>query len=409
MNQAERQVVGFLPKSRKKVKPPKGQNRLLAIAIDDYIHCPKLHNCKKDVEDFVEVLTSRFGFEQKNVLILVNREATAGKILKAFRDFIKEIKPSDSLIIYFSGHGTYDEVYQQGYWIPVEARVGKIEDYIPNSVIINILNRINSLHTFLIADSCFSGTLFQKYKVSVGLERLGYFPSRWGLTSGRNEVVSDGTPGDNSPFSDCLLYYLKNVHSSFGVAKLCDYVVENVAASNYQIPRGETLKVEGHRGGQFFFELKEQAAFSPSKLVGEKATKRAEGSIGSVLEGSSKLVEKANMGPSKTERLKWLLAGTIALIFLFLMLRFAINNIKSTDLSSKVNGKVWLKNGQSAANLVLDIDNGLASAITNNQGHFYLEIPKSNSDFVQVLITKNSDTLIDERMIVANLVEIPID
>ena len=405
--QIEKQIGSIMSKSQE-VKPSEGQNYLFVIAIDDYVHCPKLHNCKKDVEDFVEVLTSRFDFKKENVQKLIDQNATAGNILKAFRDYIKKIQPSDSLIIYFSGHGTYDEVYDQGYWIPVEAQVGKIEDYISNSVIINVLNRTKSLHTFLITDSCFSGTLFQKYKMSVGIERLSYFPSRWGLTSGRNEVVSDGNPGDNSPFADCLLYYLKNVRNSFGVAKLCTHVVENVTASNHQIPRGETLKVEGHRGGQFFFDLKEQVLTKPTGV--ENEAKALVKTIESPAKKPSVLTEKPKVPHPKTTRLKWLLTGAIALIFLLTILRFVVNNDQSPIESfSKISGKIWLKNGESTADLIVNIDKGLAITSTDNQGNYYLEIPKTNNDFVMVLITKNTDTLLYEKMLVANLNEIPID
>ena len=53
----------------------------------------------------------------------------------------------------------------------------------------------------MIVDSCFSGSLFMRFK-SVGLaERLEHIPSRWGLTAGRNEVVADGKMGNNSPFA----------------------------------------------------------------------------------------------------------------------------------------------------------------------------------------------------------------
>ena len=81
----------------------KRTNYLLAIGIDDYVHCPKLYNCVKDVEDLLEVLTAKYSFEKKSIKTLFNHEATRGNIYKAFRHLAEKITPDDNLIIYFSG------------------------------------------------------------------------------------------------------------------------------------------------------------------------------------------------------------------------------------------------------------------------------------------------------------------
>ena len=79
---------------------------------------------------------------------------------------------------------------------------------------------------------------------------------RWGLTAGRNEIATDGQPGGNSPFAESILYELRNANGPVGVAELCYKVLEIVAANADQTPRGEPLKIDGHRGGQFVFHLK---------------------------------------------------------------------------------------------------------------------------------------------------------
>ncbi len=231
----------------------KGINYLFVIAIDAYEYCPKLYNCINDANGLIKVLTEKYEFEPANIQTLFNEAATEGNIFNEFRTLIKKITAEDNVIIYFSGHGEYDEVFEEGYWIPVNAQLGAHEDFIPNSKIKNILEAIKAKHIFLIADSCFSGSLFTQFKSASVAERLENDPSRWGLTAGRNEVVSDGQVGDHSPFSDSLLYHLKESKVPIGVATLCNRVVENVVAAADQTPRGEPLKVRGHRGGQFFF------------------------------------------------------------------------------------------------------------------------------------------------------------
>ena len=233
-----------------------GKNYLLVIGIDEYVHCPTLYNAVKDAKDIVEVLISRFQFETENIQTLYNQAATKSNIYKAFEYFAEKVTPADNFLLYFSGHGEFKKLFNLGYWIPVEAEIDATHKFIPNSEVKNILSAIKSHHTFLMADSCFSGSLFAKgtgKNISLRKEKD---PSRWGLTAGRNEIVTDGTPGKNSPFAESILYQLRNADSPIGVAELCNKVLEVVAANADQTPRGEPLKIEGHRGGQFVFHLK---------------------------------------------------------------------------------------------------------------------------------------------------------
>ncbi len=233
---------------------PQGKNYLFVIAIDEYEHCPKLYNAVKDAKDLVQILSEKYFFESPNIITLFDSEATEANIIHNFRDIARSLTPQDNLVIFFSGHGEFDEVFKEGYWVPVGAKRGALENYLPNSKIRTILNAIASHHTFLISDSCFSGTLFAGQSKDVIAERLERDPSRWGLTAGRNEIVDDGKPGSNSPFADSLVYHLKNSDKPLGVMELCQKVMEEVVANARQTPRGEPLKVDGHRGGQFYFQ-----------------------------------------------------------------------------------------------------------------------------------------------------------
>ena len=234
----------------------KGKNYLFAVGINDYVHCPKLKNAVKDVQDFIRLLTTKYQFDNENITTLFDAAANSRNIQKAFRQLAEKVKADDNLIIYFSGHGEFDRIFQQGYWIPVDAELGAFDTYLPNSTIRDVLNAIPSHHTFLIADSCFSGTLFSgdaSRDISARLERDS---SRWGLTAGRNEIVDDGRVGTNSPFAAKLLDILDKNDKPLGVAELCAKMMEIVSANADQTPRGEPLKVRGHEGGQFFFHLK---------------------------------------------------------------------------------------------------------------------------------------------------------
>lgn len=247
--------------------PTTGKNYLFVIAIDAYTNCPRLHNCVRDANALMEILYEKYLFDKAHTYTLFNEEATERNIFYTFRELAEKVTSQDNLLIYYSGHGEYDQVIDEGYWVPVDGHLGAQEDYIANGRIKTFLNAIPSHHTFLIVDSCFSGSLFTQFKNATVANRLEKDPSRWGLTAGRNEIVSDGKAGDNSPFADMLLYQLRNSTGPIGVASICNKVIENVIANADQTPRGEPLKIKGHRGGQFFFHPKNAAAIIPSDAM----------------------------------------------------------------------------------------------------------------------------------------------
>ncbi|MEM9935391.1 MAG: caspase family protein [Bacteroidota bacterium] len=262
------------------------KNYLLAIAINEYKSESDLFNCVKDAEDLIRLLTSEFDFNRENVSFLCG-----GDIKEEFHDVLardaqgEPIKPNRrgiirslldvatkiaedtkqdkdlkvNLILYYSGHGYFDNFLNQGYWIPWDAEKHDFAAYISNSTLRDFLNRIPTHHTVLIADSCFSGSLFMSGEgKSVASSRLEKDKSRWGITAGRNEVVSDGSVGENSPFLKAILEEL----SKFDVIPISDLgikVLEKVAANDKQTPRAEPLRISGHDGGQYVFRKRRSA------------------------------------------------------------------------------------------------------------------------------------------------------
>lgn len=250
----QRRSIGFQEMAQGSV--PQGVNYLLVIGIDEYTHCPRLYNAVKDAQAFADLLTEKYQFDVSHVKMLFNAQATQQSIYEAFKRLVQQVTPNDNLVVYFSGHGEFEADIEEGYWIPAEAALGFHGQYIPNSRIIKYLQSINSHHTFLVVDSCFSGAMFAHRKLDPK-HRLEKDPSRWLLTSGRKEVVSDGKPGDHSPFADNLLYLLKNnADAGLSVTSLINYVVDVTIENAQQTPRGEPLNIQSHKGGQFFFHLK---------------------------------------------------------------------------------------------------------------------------------------------------------
>jgi WD40 repeat protein len=235
----------------------KAKNYLFVVGINDYAYWPKLNNAVKDASDITTTLLGLYNFDFSNVILLKNEQSTRNNIYKSLRSLIELITPQDNLLIYYSGHGFFDELLNEGYWIPVDAQVNAAGDYLSNSDLLKIIGNINSQHTFLVADACFSGSLFSDSKRGY-TENVEKYKSRWGLASGRLEVVSDGEIGQNSPFTETVLEFLKdNGKEKFPVSDLIYYVKTKVAERSNQTPLGNPLKSAGDEGGEFVFYKKQ--------------------------------------------------------------------------------------------------------------------------------------------------------
>jgi len=229
------------------------KNYLLVIGINNYIYWPKLNNAVKDAKDVVSALMTLYSFDSSDVTLLTDSAATRNTIYKTLRSYIEKVRPQDNFLLYYSGHGMFDELLNEGYWIPYDAQIGNEGDYLANSSLLKILQNINSKHTFLVADACFSGALFSEASRGY-VENVSKYKSRWGLASGRLEKVSDGQSGTNSPFASSFIDYLKqNKKESFPVSEIIQYVKVKVAETSNQTPMGNPLKNVGDEGGEFIF------------------------------------------------------------------------------------------------------------------------------------------------------------
>ena len=230
-----------------------GKNYLLLIGVNEYESWSKLHNAVRDCGDIMSLLTTEYQFEPENVITLFNDMATRENILETFESLQDRLTANDNLLIYYAGHGYYDEKSELGYWVPVNARLNKVPDFIRNSTIHDYVKTIPSHHTFLIADACYAGSLFARTRGVINEENR----SRWAFTSGNIEKVWDGQPGQNSPFARYLLSILRsNKNPNLRADDLIETVAGLVARNTAQTPVGAPLQNVGDDGGVFTFRRK---------------------------------------------------------------------------------------------------------------------------------------------------------
>lgn len=238
-----------------------GEKYIMVIAIDKYAEKEfrTLHNAKNDARRLVSVLTSKYGFKTIHDP-LFDSKATRRNILETLNELMSSLTKDDSIIIYHAGHGLIHPKTKKGFWIPYEATF-TLGDWISHSEIIGYLEEFEVKHLCLITDSCFSGSLFSQsrgvdYATSHYL-KLSEFKSRWFLTSGRDERVSDGKAGKGSPFSNALIsFFENNTKDLFSISELAMHVEKETSEAAHQTPRSGAISSLGDEGGQLIFELK---------------------------------------------------------------------------------------------------------------------------------------------------------
>lgn len=236
----------------------KGKNYLLVVGINKYKFWNPLSNATTDAKKVKSILQKRYGFISENTFEIYNEDATSKNILKKLSKLREKIGPQDNLLLYYSGHGYYNAAIEEGFWIPFNAQKGEETQYLANATLLKYIKAIKARHIFLVADACFSGSLFTQGNRGY-IDNVEQYRSRWGFASGRLEFVSDGSVGKSSPFATYFLKYLTtNKKKRFAISELIQYVKVSVANNANQTPIGHPLKNVGDEGGEFVFYLQEK-------------------------------------------------------------------------------------------------------------------------------------------------------
>ena len=241
----------------------KGEDYLVLLAVDNYRSWDKLKNPVADAEGVQEVLVKNYSFKDSNIISLYNEKFNLKSVDSLFRKLILQIGENDRIIVYYAGHGFYDSLLQEGYWIPFDGESltddgNSFSGYIPNSRIDKYIKSLKSKHTLFITDACFSGSYFIDQGRGAYERKLGDLNSRWLFTSGRMEEVADSYANTgHSPFAYFLISFLADPPSDiFTISELVAAVSKSVGNNSKQMPVARPIKNSGDAGGEFVFQKK---------------------------------------------------------------------------------------------------------------------------------------------------------
>jgi uncharacterized caspase-like protein len=208
---------------------------LFASDVYDTATWKPLANPIHDARTLAKELRERYGFivelvENPTWQVMRDR-------LQAWQQ--REYGPDDQLLVFFAGHGTYDELTREGFVIARDTGAGSSPmPALSNSQLRTAIDAIPCDHIMVIMDTCFGGTFDQAIgqaghrgdamydDIAVGklVERLLGYKSRVYLTSGGKQYVPDGRPGHHSPFAFKVLEALRGQAGRPGLVLWSDLV-----------------------------------------------------------------------------------------------------------------------------------------------------------------------------------------
>jgi hypothetical protein len=241
-----------------------GTYHALVIGNTRYARWPSLNTPAQDARGVAEILSKKYGFKTKVLL-----DATRFDILQALNDFRKILTDNDNFLVYYAGHGHWEQQIQRGYWVPVDSDTDSDVNWISTVAITDVLSAMSARHVLIVADSCYSGALTRSAlaRLEAGmsneardhwLKSMAEKRSRTVLSSGGLQPVLDEGGGNHSVFAKAFLDVLtSNAEILDGqrlgleVAARVSYAAANVRVE--QDPQYAPIRYAGHEAGDFLF------------------------------------------------------------------------------------------------------------------------------------------------------------
>lgn len=144
--------------------PSLGTRRALLIGINDYRAVPSLAGTLNDIATMREILTTRWGFEARNIRTLTDGAATRAGMLAALEQFVREVGVNDIVYVHYSGHGSQvqdltgdeDDGLDETL-VPHDGRTKGVPD-ITDDELDGMFSKLRAGNVLIVLDSCHSGT-----------------------------------------------------------------------------------------------------------------------------------------------------------------------------------------------------------------------------------------------------------
>jgi len=247
---------------------------------------------ENDALKFANVLINKYSFSKNDMIVL--DDPTRNEIIDALDKKRKRLSKDDNLIIFYAGHGYWDEGLKMGYWLPSDAQKQNKGTWIANTDLTTYISAIQAKNVLLISDACFSGGIFKTRGMKEIENELKYIyelKSRKAITSGNLMEVPD-----QSVLMKFMTEKLENNNQQFiSTDQLFATINQDILNNSNTDPLYGVIQMTGDEGGEFVFyntsgTLKTNNK-SNNELV-EIITKKEKRSIKKVIDESNKVIDK---------------------------------------------------------------------------------------------------------------------
>lgn len=228
----------------------------LVVAVGEYAHpsVADLDYPLNDAREMAEVLIGNYTFERERVRVLEN--PSRAELITALADFAPSggtpLNESDNLLVFYAGHGFFDDDYNEGYWLPTDAERGNRANWVSNSDVQRAFRAMKARHILLLSDACFSGSMFAtRAPFSVAIQEAYKERSRKAITAGNLTRVPD-----HSVFKEYVVKRLVENPSDFLDAGTLYSSIKAPVTNNSplkQRPLYGVIQQTGDEGGEFIF------------------------------------------------------------------------------------------------------------------------------------------------------------
>ena len=261
-----------------------GKDYALLFAVSDYTELDDLTFPIRNAEDIAQELSDRYGFATEVV-----KDPTLDQIYEKIDAYRKKAYAQDAqLLVFFSGHGNYDEKTKIGFFAPRDARKNDYtrRSYFEYPILKQEIYSIPCNHILLALDACYSGSLDERLNPKGGgfgvrpnddqvsqvdqfvQDKLRY-KSRLCITSGLLEETSD-----NSEFAARLLIALRANSNPVLTFDGLNSVLE------FARPKPRHGRLDGDEGGDFVFVPAQKTGISLDQTAVDQTASFSEKIVG---------------------------------------------------------------------------------------------------------------------------------
>jgi hypothetical protein len=253
---ARAEAPGTPARARPVALPQIERKFAVLFGVNDYADkkIPRLENAIPDVDAVAKLFAERLGYE-----VRVLRNPGKADIIRSLNQLATEVGPSDSVVVYYAGHGYSLDKNGAGYWLPTDAGVNSPTGWVSNNDVAKLLAGLRSKQMAVISDSCYSGAFARDGTGLVGrnvsAEDVLTKRSVVVLSSGGDEPVSDEGKDGHSIFAWNLMRAIRGVDNWRPGTTIFEQVAVEVRKEFPQSPKYGSVTSAGHQpGGDYLFE-----------------------------------------------------------------------------------------------------------------------------------------------------------